>query len=852
MIGVGTVTFTIFYGTEMIGSPTSPVQVSNGSATATYTLPADEPVGLYTIQAYYSGYYNANSSTTYLPAVDTSQFLTVTAGSTSTSVSSAAATYSGGSNQSINLTATVSSTAGTVNEGMVTFTVYQYGTLVGSAVSGEVSDDQASASYNLLAGTAGGTYTIQAVYTDPADFTTSTGNNDLKVAAAATTVAPADESAAYSTLTGEGVTLSATVDSTAGTVSQGTVTFTIVTESGTQIGSPLTVNVVNGAATQNTTLPAGTAEGAYVIEAVYNGTSSYAASLLASSTLTVTGATTSTVASNATIGFSSSEQSVPLTATVTSTAGTVNSGTLTFTILNGSETVGSPDMVTVSAGIASGSYMLPAGTTEGSYTIEAVFNGSTDFVSSSDVTHTLTVTQPPATQLVLITPPSTSSTAGLTFATQPVVYEEDQYGDLITNDDTTVVTVSLATGNGPLVGTLKATVAGGIATFTNLGDNTAGTITLEFSSGNLKPAFSSSITISPAAAAQLIITQQPSSMATAGQTFATQPVVEEEDPYYNVITTDSTSTVTVSRGNVGSGSFQPITVTLSSGVATFTGLAYDTAEIMNLAFTSSASGVSSIDSNDIVVSPAKASQLVIEQGPPASATAGQPFSTQPVIYEEDAYNNLESGDDTSVVTAVLDSGSGPLTGAAATVSGGVARFTSLADSAVETITLGFTSGTLSSVPSSSVTVRPGPVAKLVIHTEPSTSATAGQAFAVQPVVYLEDASGNLETGDNSSTVTVSLASGTGPLVVGSTTVTVKGGIATFANLTDDTAETITLKFSGDSLSVGPSTSITVSPAALFRLAIATQPSTSATAGQAFPTQPVIDELDESRQSRKGR
>ena len=51
----------------------------------------------------------------------------------------------------------------------------------------------------------------------------------------------------------------------------------------------------------------------------------------------------------------------------------------------------------------------------------------------------------------------------------------------------------------------------------------------------------------------------------------------------------------------------------------------------------------------------------------------------------------------------------------------------------------------------------------MIHTEPSPTATAGQAFAIQPVIYLVDASGNLETADNTTAVTASLASGSGPL-----------------------------------------------------------------------------------------
>jgi hypothetical protein len=100
--------------------------------------------------------------------------------------------------------------------------------------------------------------------------------------------------------------------------------------------------------------------------------------------------------------------------------------------------------------------------------------------------------------LVIHTQPSPTATAGVAFATQPVIYEEDQYGNLETADNSTVVTVALNTGCGPLQGTLTATVSGGVATFVNLSDNTAETITLKFTSGVLASAISNSIVVSPA------------------------------------------------------------------------------------------------------------------------------------------------------------------------------------------------------------------------------------------------------------------------------------------------------------------------------------------------------------------
>ena len=124
------------------------------------------------------------------------------------------------------------------------------------------------------------------------------------------------------------------------------------------------------------------------------------------------------------------------------------------------------------------------------------------------------------------------------------------------------------------------------------------------------------------------------------------------------------------------------------------------------------------------ITPAAAYQLVVHTQPSATATAGVPFTTQPVIYEEDQFGNLETGDNTTVVTAALDSGTGPLQGTStATVSGGVATFTNLADDTAETLSLLFTSGSLTSATSNNIVVSAG------VYQFPST---AGNAFVVTP------------------------------------------------------------------------------------------------------------------------
>ena len=96
---------------------------------------------------------------------------------------------------------------------------------------------------------------------------------------------------------------------------------------------------------------------------------------------------------------------------------------------------------------------------------------------------------------------------------------------------------------------------------------------------------------------------------------------------------------------------------------------------------------------------------MIQTQPSSTATAGTPFGAQPVVYEEDQYGNLETGDSTTVVTASLHTGSGSLQGVTSvTVSGGVARFTNLSDSQAETVSLDFTGGGLTAGPSSAIAV----------------------------------------------------------------------------------------------------------------------------------------------------
>jgi hypothetical protein len=381
-VNEGTETFSVMNGSTFIGSAVT-VNVVAGSAIANYSLPAGTPGGTYTIQAVYNGTGN------FLTASDNTHHLVDSAAATTTVAANTSAPFHSTS-QTVALSATVSSSGGTVSEGTETFTILNGSTVIGTAVTVNVTNGAANAIYTLPAGTLGGSYTIQANYTGTANYANSSDSTHHLIVNAATTSTTASNASATFSSTSQSVALSATVTSVAGTVNEGTETFTVLSGS-TVIGSAVTVNVAAGAANANYTLPAGAPGGNYIIQATFNGTPNFATASDNAHHLTISAATTSTSAANASTTFSASNQSVALSATITSAAGIVNEGTETFTILNGSTTIGTAVTVNVSAGAASASYTLPGGTPGGPYTIQAAYNGTTNFANSSDSSHHLNI-----------------------------------------------------------------------------------------------------------------------------------------------------------------------------------------------------------------------------------------------------------------------------------------------------------------------------------------------------------------------------------------------------------------------------------------------------------------------------
>src|SRR5439155_1709511 len=135
-------------------------------------------------------------------------------------------------------------------------------------------------------------------------------------------------------------------------------------------------------------------------------------------------------------------------------------------------------------------------------------------------------------------------------------------------------------------------------------------------------------------------------------------------------------------------------------------------------------------------------------------------------------------------------GSGTLQGTlTATAVNGLATFTNLGHNVATNITISFTSGSLTNTTSTAIAVSPAAASQLAFATQPANG-TVGSMLVTQPVLRSRDQFGNNSTVGlaGSQPATVTLNAGTGPLL-GTTTLvigtTAGNGIVSFSDLRVD-------------------------------------------------------------------
>ena len=430
--------------------------------------------------------------------------------------------------------------------------------------------------------------------------------------------------------------------------------------------------------------------------------------------------------------------------------------------------------------------------------IDKVGTGYT-LVASSTPTYTaatsspFTITPGIATQLVFVQGP-TNSAAGSTITPPVTVAVEDANGNVESGDHTTTVSLAIGTnpGGGTLAGGSAVAVVGGIATFSGLSIDMLGvgyTLTAA-STPSYSPATSTAFNVTPGLSNHLAFVQNPTTtVATA--TMSPAVTVAVEDASGNVETADSTTKITLAIGtNPAGGTLNGgAVVTASSGIATFSGLSIDKAGIGYTLTASSVPSYTPATSTAFNITPGTATQLAFVQGP-TNAQAGANIAPAVTVAVEDANGNVETGDHTTTVSLAIGTnpGGGTLTGGSAvTVVAGVATFSALS---IDKAGTGYTL-TASSTPiylpvtSSAFSITPGTATQLAFVQGPTTT-TAGSAITPAVTVAVEDANGNVETGDGSTTIGLTIGTNPGGgTLTGGTAVAVVAGVATFSGLSID-------------------------------------------------------------------
>jgi hypothetical protein len=277
---------------------------------------------------------------------------------------------------------------------------------------------------------------------------------------------------------------------------------------------------------------------------------------------------------------------------------------------------------------------------------------------------------------------------------------QDAAGHLVNNDSSTV-TLTLTGGTFAGGGTMVSTTAiNGVATFSNLVINAAGSYTLTAGDGSYVQSTSASFNINPASANKLVIATGPTNTM-AGVAISPSVVVDVEDQFGNLATTDnSTVTMTVASGpGLLAGTTM---VQASSGVATFSNLLLTAAGTYSLrphdnSLTTSAS-------SNFTVAPAAAAALAFVQQP-TDTTTGNAIAPAVTVSVKDQFGNLVTTPGL-MVTLTLSTGvfSNSTPTASATASGGNATFSGLRINNAGSYTLSADTGAAPAVTSALFTV----------------------------------------------------------------------------------------------------------------------------------------------------
>jgi hypothetical protein len=430
-------------------------------------------------------------------------------------------------------------------------------------------------------------------------------------------------------------------------------------------------------------------------------------------------------------------------------------------------------------------------------------------------------------RLALISPPAAAQIAGEVFG-QIQIGVYDTFENLVQNDSATKVVAERGSYGGyTLKGTLVRTAAKGIVTFNDLKYEKAENISVKFSfaaNSSIKTE-TEQLTVTPAAAAKLVVNRAPSASVTSGAIFETQPVINICDPYSNIVTEGSLS-VKAQTGSIGTSTLSGNTIIAAvKGVAEFTNLSYGKAENFTIKFTVGDS--ISVETSSIKLLAAAFDNFEII---PSNASASASSEIILEVKARDANNNYISdyskpgslnivgaaGAVTWSGTGVTNSGNGRGAYAAASFSNGTAFirvFNATAD-ANKTVTITDTETGRGGTAQVSWTA--GRVDHFEVAALPNQ--IAGRDFAV--TITAKDISNNTVT-DFSSALTLNDDTGT---ITPKTLSQFTGGVCS-ADVKITKASAVTIVQATSGLITGKSRALVISPDAAVKINIVKQPLT---------------------------
>jgi subtilase family serine protease len=217
-----------------------------------------------------------------------------------------------------------------------------------------------------------------------------------------------------------------------------------------------------------------------------------------------------------------------------------------------------------------------------------------------------------ASELTVTTEPPSTVTAGATFGLTIAV--ESVSGGVAKSFNGSV-TIALANnpGGSTLGGTLTVTAQNGVATFSGLTLNRTGSgYTILASASESTSVTTNAMSVTPAAASQLVLITQPPANVTVNARFGLSVAVE--DRFGNIVTTMSNAKVTVAlANNAGGGTLGgTLNANVNQGIATFSNLTVNKLGKNDVIMVSS-SGLGSARTSSFNVVTAAAAKLIMAE-----------------------------------------------------------------------------------------------------------------------------------------------------------------------------------------------------------------------------------------------